>query len=99
VGYHNKYLLSSLEFNIITGRALAKTKRFRGGQQGGKGEGTGAAAPCPPAGYAHGVEATVHSPIKDGVCCHISFCHDVTLDVRNVVLKQGLNNHITFGGR
>jgi len=44
-----------------------------------------------------GMEATVQSPITDGVCCHISFCHDVTLDARNIVLKQGLNNHIEFG--
>jgi len=38
------------------------------------------------------------SPIEDGVCCHISFCYDVTFDVRNVVLYQGLNNHTKFGG-
>jgi len=46
VGYHNKYLLGSLESNMITGRTLAKTKNFRGGAAGaGKGEGTGAAGP------------------------------------------------------
>jgi len=45
-----------------------------------------------------GMEATFQSPIKDGVCCHISFCHDVTFDVKNVVLYQGLNNHTKFGG-
>jgi len=43
VGYHNKYLLGSLGSNIITGRALAKTKHFRGG----KGEGTGGSCPPP----------------------------------------------------
>jgi len=32
VGYHNKYLLGSLEFTVITGRALAKPKIFVGGQ-------------------------------------------------------------------
>jgi len=49
LGYHNKYLLGSLESNIITGRALAKTKNFRGGAVGGKGEGTrGQLPPCPP---------------------------------------------------
>jgi len=36
--------------------------------------------------------------IKDGVCCHISFCHDITFDVRKVVLYQGLNKHTKFGG-
>jgi len=44
------------------------------------------------------METTFRSPIKDGVCCHIPFCHDVTFDVRNVVLYQGLNNHTKFGG-
>jgi len=32
VGFHNKYVLGSLEGNIMTVRALAKTKHFRGGQ-------------------------------------------------------------------
>jgi len=36
------------------------------------------------------------SLIKDGVCCHTSFCHGVTFDVRNM-LYQGLNNHTKFG--
>jgi len=45
-----------------------------------------------------GMEATFQSPIKDGVCCHILVGHDVTFDVRNVVLYQGLNNHTKFGG-
>jgi len=31
VNYHNTYLLGGLEANIITGRALAKTKNVRGG--------------------------------------------------------------------
>jgi len=40
-GFHNKTILGSLERNIITGRALAKTKNIRGGSWGGgKGEGT-----------------------------------------------------------
>jgi len=32
VGFLNKYLLGSLEGNIITVRALAKTKNIHGGQ-------------------------------------------------------------------
>jgi len=45
-----------------------------------------------------GMKASFHSLIKDGIYCHISFCHDVTFAVRNVVLKQGLNNDTKFGG-
>jgi len=37
VGFHNKYLLGSLEGNIITVRKHAKTKHVRGGQLGGQG--------------------------------------------------------------
>jgi len=49
--------LGSLEPKIIKGWALAKLKNVRGGQLGGKGEGTGAAAHCPPnAGYAHALK-------------------------------------------
>jgi len=52
MGYHNKYLLGSLESNIITVRALAKTKNFRGGAAGGQGWGHGGQLP-PPAGIAY----------------------------------------------
>jgi len=54
VGYHNKYLLGSLESNIITGRALAKTKNVRGGSWGARVRARwGAAAHLPPSGYAY----------------------------------------------
>jgi len=39
VGCHNKYLFGSLEVNIITGRALAKTTYVRGGGYLGGGQG------------------------------------------------------------
>jgi len=45
VDYHNKYLLGSLESNIITGRALAKPKTFVGGSWGARVMARGAAAP------------------------------------------------------
>jgi len=38
------------------------------------------------------MEATFQIPTNDKVRCHISFCHDVTFVVSNVVLYQGLNN-------
>jgi len=44
------------------------------------------------------MEAPFQSPIKDGVCCHISFYQNVTFGVRNVVLYQALNNHTEPGG-
>jgi len=42
--------MGSLELNIITGRALAKTKNVSGGQLRALGA---AASPLLPAGYAH----------------------------------------------
>jgi len=51
VGYHNKYLLGSLEATIITGRALAKNQKCSwGAAGGGKGEGTGGSCPLYPTG-------------------------------------------------
>jgi len=67
VGFHIKNLFGSLEPNIITRRALAKTKNVRGGSWGGKGEGKGVQLP-PLAGYAHvwlkQISASIYSRIS-----------------------------------
>jgi len=48
VGFHNKYLLGSLEGNIITVKALAKTKFSWGAAGGARVRARGGSCPLPP---------------------------------------------------